>query len=240
MARYLLLHAFPLDGGMWDEVAGRLRGAGHDVAAPDLRGFGGAPLGDDQPDLEFLVSDAVTILDDVPAIIAGCSLGGYVAQGIARRRPDLVQALALVDTKATLDPPAARDRREGVAVLAESGGEWSAGMIDTLLGDTTRERSPAVVEYVEAALAAAPLATVAWMQRAMAARPDGREALGALDAPVLAIVGEEDVVSPLEEQRIILDLVRDGRLVTVPGAGHLTPLEAPGTVAEALRGLSQA
>lgn len=238
MARFLLLHAFPLNGRMWDDVAGALRADGHEVIAPDLRGFGEAELGMDDPDLEFVVADMIDVLDDKPAIVAGCSLGGYVAQGIARHRPDLVRGLALVDTKASADGPAAVDHRVHVASLADGGGDWSRGMIDALLGETTRRRSPDVVAYVESALAAAPRPTVAWMQRAMAARPDARDALADLDAPVLVIVGDEDTVSPMSEQQIILEASRDGRLVTVAEAGHLTPLEAPGAVIAALRGLA--
>ena len=130
MARYLLLHAFPFDGTMWEPVAARLRAQGHEVLAPDLRGFGSAPLGDRGPAIDVLVDDMLALLGDEPAVIAGCSMGGYVAQGITARRPDLVAALALVDTKATADPEAARAHRERVAGLAEAGGDWSAGMID--------------------------------------------------------------------------------------------------------------
>ena len=175
--RYLLLHAFPLDGSMWDEVAARLRAAGHDVQAPDLRGFGSRVLGDDAPDLDRMVDDVEGLLDGLPAIVAGCSMGGYVALGLARRRPDLVDALALVDTKATADSEPVRVKRERVAVLAESGGDWSAGMIEGLLGATTRSTRPGIVARVERALLSAPRATVAWAQRAMAGRADARATL---------------------------------------------------------------
>ena len=149
MARYLLLHAFPFDGTMWESVAARLRVQGHEVLAPDLRGFGSAPLGDRGPAIDVLVDDMLALLGDEPVAIAGCSMGGYVAQGIAARRPDLVAALALVDTKATADPDAARAHRERVAGLAEGGDDWSAGMIAGLLGETTRRTRPDVVATVE-------------------------------------------------------------------------------------------
>lgn len=241
--RYLLLHAFPLDGSMWDQVGAALRAQGHEVIAPDLRGFGAAPLGDDDPDLERMVDDAIIALAGEPAIIAGCSLGGYVALGIARRRPDLVAALALVDTKATADADDARAQRERVAVLAEAsdgGGSdaWSAGMIDKLLGITTRAKSPGVVARVESCIAAAPGPTVAWAQRAMARRPDARDALRAIAAPVLVIVGDEDTVSPMAEQELMLAVAPGATLCVIPGAGHLTPLEAPAAVAEALAALA--
>ena len=237
MARYLLLHAFPFDGAMWDSVAELLRAEGHAVLAPDLRGFGSAPLGDRHPAIDVMVDDMLALIGEEPAVIAGCSMGGYVALGIATRRPDLVAALALVDTKATADPEAARAHRERVAGLAEDGGDWSAGMIDGLLGETTRRTRPDVVAAVERVLAEAPRATVAWAQRAMAARSDARASLAMLTAPVAVVMGEEDTMSPLAEQELIREAVPHAAWVPIPSAGHLTPLEAPDAVAAALLGL---
>lgn len=232
--RYLLLHAFPFDATMWDDVAETLRSAGHDVSTPDLRGFGSHPLGGDAPDLDRMVEDVELLLGEEPAIVAGCSMGGYVALGLTRRRPGLVEALALVDTKATADSQAARDNRERVAMLAESGGDWSAGMIDNLLGVTTRKTRPDVVARVEGVLRSAPRQTIAWAQRAMSGRSDARETLAGIACPVLVVVGEEDTVSPMEEQALILAAAPAAGLVVIPGAGHLTPLESPATVAAAL------
>ena len=237
MARYLLLHAFPFDGTMWDSVAELLRAEGHEVLAPDLRGFGSAPLGERSPAIAVMVDDMLSLLGEEPAVIAGCSMGGYVALGIATRRPDLVAALALVDTKATADPEAARAQRERVAGLADDGGDWSAGMIDGLLGETTRRSRPELVATVRGALAAAPRATVAWAQRAMAARPDARAPLALLTAPVAVVMGEEDTMSPLGEQVLIREAAPHAAWVPIPSAGHLTPLEVPAEVAAALLGL---
>ncbi|MFM1964544.1 MAG: hypothetical protein RL134_269 [Actinomycetota bacterium] len=234
MARYLLLHAFPFDGAMWDDVADQLRAQGHEVLAPDLRGFGQAPLGDRAPAIGALVDDMLDVMGERPAVIAGCSMGGYVALGIAARRPDLVAALALVDTKATADPEQARAHRLRIAEAAEAGEAWWAGMVDGLLGETTRRTRPDLVARVEGVLETASPRTVAWAQRAMAARPDSREPLAMLTAPVTVIMGEEDTMSPLAEQELILEAVPHARWVPVPGSGHLTPMEAPEAVAAAL------
>lgn len=237
MARYLLLHAFPFDGAMWNSVAELLRAEGHEVLAPDLRGFGSAPLGQRSPAVGVMVDDVLALIREEPAVIAGCSMGGYVALGIAARRPDLVAGLALVDTKATADPEGARVLRERIAGIAEEGGDWSAGMIDGLLGETTRRTRPDLVAAVEGAIAVAPRATVAWAQRAMAARPDARASLALLTAPVAVVMGEEDTMSPLAEQDLIREAVPHAAWVPIPSAGHLTPLEAPEAVAGALLGL---
>lgn len=237
MSRFVLLHAFPFDGSMWDAVAEALHAQGHEVLAPDLRGFGSSPLGERTPDIGVLVDDVLALLGDRPAVIAGCSMGGYVALGIAARRPDLVAALALVDTKATADPERAREHRLRIAEAAEAGEAWWAGMVDGLLGETTRRTRPDHVARVEAALETASPRTVAWAQRAMAARPDSRGALAMLTAPVVVVMGEEDTMSPLAEQELMREAAPHAGWVPIPEAGHLTPIEAPEAVADALSGL---
>ena len=110
-------------------------------------------------------------------------------------------------------------------------------MIDGLLGETTRRTRPELVATVQGVLAAAPRATVAWAQRAMASRPDARAPLALLTTPVAVFMGEEDTMSPLAEQGLIREAVPHAAWVPIPSAGHLTPLEAPGEVAAALLGL---
>ncbi len=238
MGRYLLLHAFPFDSSLWDDVGAVLRETGHQVLAPDLPGFGSAQLPAADPAIDCFVDAILPVLNDEPAVVAGCSMGGYVALGIARRRPELVEALALVDTKATSDAPAAREGRERTAGLAEAGEDWSVGMITGLLGETTRARRPDAVRRVESVLATANAATVAWAQRAMAARPDSRDVVAALDVPILVVMGEEDTMSPRPEQELILAEAKQGRLITIVESGHLSPIEAPAEVAAALLTLS--
>lgn len=234
MARFLLLHAFPFDASMWDAVAVGLGSQGHDVLAPDLRGFGSAPLGDCEPRMGVLVDDMLSLLGERPAVVVGCSMGGYVALGIAERRPDLVAALALVDTKATADSEQQREHRLRVASLAESGEEWSAGMIDGLLGASTRAARPEIVDRVQGVLDRAPRATVAWAQRAMAGRADTRTAIATLTSPIAVLMGEEDTMSPRDEQDLIREAAPHATWMPIPEAGHLTPLESPGAVTAAL------
>jgi pimeloyl-ACP methyl ester carboxylesterase len=79
-------------------------------------------------------------------------------------------------------------------------------------------------------------AGVAWVQRAMAARPDSHADLAGLAVPALVVWGELDTISPREEQDSMLAALRDSRFVPVPGAGHLSAVEDPAAVAAALVG----
>lgn len=228
----VLLHAFPLSSAMWLEQRNGLSGLCR-VITPDQRGFGGSPLGEDQPDLDAAADDVAALLDRLDldrVVLGGLSMGGYVAMAVLRRHPDRVQALLLADTKASADADAARANRERIAAAVESD-DASTVLVDevlpTLLGRTTGERRPLVTGRVRGLVEAAPAPAVAWAQRAMAVRPDSFETLRAFDRPALVVVGEEDVLSPPPDAQAMAEALPQGRLVVVPEAGHLTAVETP-------------
>lgn len=238
----VLLHAFPLDSAMWAQVVPELSGVAR-VLLVDLPGLGGSPLPDGgAPSLDVSADAVAGVLDRLGlprAVVAGVSMGGYVAMALARRHPDRVAGLALIDTKAEADADEARANRLRMAdaVEGEAGNRALVPMLDTLLGSTTHARRPAVVDTVRAWLARAPRDGVAWSQRAMAARPDSTVVLAGLDVPATVVVGAEDGLTPLAAARVMVDTLPDAVLTVVPAAGHLSPLEAPREVGRALTGL---
>ncbi len=240
----VLLHAFPLERSMWREVAALLA-----TAAPstplillDLPGLGRSPMPDGVPDLAVSADGVAAVLDAAGAdraVLAGVSMGGYVAMAFARRHQDRLAALALIDTKAGADGEAARANRERVAqaVLGEAGASVLEPMLEGLLGATTRASRPDVVARVREAVLAARPEGVAWSQRAMASRPDSVEVLRALRIPTAVVVGEGDTLSPLPDAEAMAEAMPGATLTVVPRAGHLAALEDPPSVAAALAAL---
>jgi len=235
----VLLHAFPVDRRVWAPVAEELRSSGAEVLTPDFRGFG-----DDVRELSTKTSLDV-LSDDVaetimrlgqPAVVGGLSLGGYVAMNLARRHPDRIAALALVDTKANADDPAAADGRLAFAdrVDAEGNGWVADAMMPKLLGPTSRERNADVVAAVRTMIDENNPAAIAWVQRAMAQRPDSLEVLRGFDGPILGLVGSDDELSPPPDMTRIIAAAQRGSMATIPDVGHLSPIEAPSQVAAVL------
>ncbi|HSR23380.1 MAG TPA: alpha/beta hydrolase [Candidatus Eisenbacteria bacterium] len=236
----LLLHAFPLSSAMWLEQRNALADVCR-VITPDLRGFGGSQLDHEQPSLDRMADDVAALVGQLgagPLVLGGLSMGGYVAMALLRRHPHLVSALVLADTKATADPPAARENRERIAAVLEQ--EQSARvLVDDVLpglcGETTKRERPLVHGRVRALVEGAPPAAAAWAQRAMAGRPDSTDTLRTADVPALVVVGEEDTLSPPADAEAMVTALPQGRLVVIPGAGHLTAVEAPEAFTAALR-----
>jgi pimeloyl-ACP methyl ester carboxylesterase len=242
MTTLVLLHAFPLSATMYQEVAEEFDG---DLLTPDLPGFGDVPLEAGEPSLDVYADHVVRQLDARGAdrvVIGGTSMGGYVAMAFCRRHADRVAGVALIDTKATADPDAgAEGRRAMAAAMVE--GQTTEPLLDNvfpkLLGDTTTRDRPAVVQRVRGWVAGADPAAAAYAQRAMAARPDSLETLSALTVPSLVVVGEEDVLSPPTDAAVMASALHGAVVVEIPRVGHLTPVEAPRYVAEALTELVQ-
>jgi pimeloyl-ACP methyl ester carboxylesterase len=239
----LLLHAFPCTGDMWDRQAADLVAAGWRVLVPDLPGFGRSPLPAEEPSIALVAEQVAAVLEERGidrCVVGGVSLGGYVTMALLRRRLDLVAGVMLCDTKATADAPAARENRERIASLslaapADCGRLLEQAMLPSLLGDSTRQGRPEVVARVVGWLHAADPAAVAWYQRAMALRPDSLSVLGSAHVPALVVWGEEDTLSPREEQDLMVEAVEDADLVVIAGAGHLANVEAPEPVNVAMR-----
>ena len=68
----------------------------------------------------------------------------------------------------------------------------------------------------------------------MAERPDMTSSLGQIDCPTLVVVGQEDVLTPPAEMRRLAQAIPGATFVEIPAAGHLSPLENPRAVNEAV------
>lgn len=229
----VLLHAFPLNSQMWAPQIACLA-ATRRVIAVDLVGFGGSSPAEDPMDTRIAdlsddVAALVESLDIAPVVAGGLSMGGYVAFDLWRRHPGMIAGLVLADTRAAADTAEAAARRSGQQEQIEQGG--TEAVIDTLLagllGDTTRSQRPALVAQVRALMASAPPAAYVGALEAMKHRPDSTGDLAQIRVPTLVLVGEEDQLSPPDSIRQWQPLIPRSELVVLPGAGHVSNLEAP-------------
>ena len=235
----VLLHAFPLDGRMWAPQVEALAGS-YQLIVPDLRGFGAAKeQAVEEAGMDLLADDVARLLDDRGldrVVLGGLSLGGYVALAFVRRHADRLGGLLLLDTKASADTePARADRlRMAERVLAEGTGFLPEAMLPRLLGKTSLEERPELVERVAALIRGQDPRAVAGAQRGMAARPDATDVLAGVAVPTLVVAGEEDAIIGPEVGRELAAAIPDARFLLVERAGHLANLEQPEVVNEAL------
>ena len=231
----ILLHGYPLDGAMWSGVA-RALSTQFRVLKPDLPGRGNteAPApGSIEGYADFLETIVGSL--EGPVGLAGFSFGGYISLAFLKRRPERVRALALVDTRASADDDAGRAKRdETIAAVREKG---VAPLLEAMPGKLLSPESLArkdLVERVERIISRQTPDTVQADLAAMRDRPDSTGLLPEISIPTLVVVGERDVLTPPADSEAMAAAIPGARLVTIPGAGHLTPMERPKAVSQAL------
>ncbi|MEP6763492.1 MAG: alpha/beta fold hydrolase [Gemmatimonadaceae bacterium] len=236
----VFIHGFPHDRTLWsrqiDALSLHVR-----CIAPDLRGFGDSstegPYSIDQYADD--IAELMAKLEIERAVICGLSMGGYVAMSMWRRHPDRVLALALCDTKGGADTDEGRKKRNDLIALAEREGSIAvaANQIAGMLGKTTREKRPDVVESTLAMMERQPLAGIVGAIASMRDRPDSKPTLATVTVATLVVVGDEDVLTPLAEAEGIMSALSPqakGKLEVVEGSGHATCIERPAAVTHAL------
>jgi len=163
------------------------------------------------------------------AVLVGLSMGGYVSLAFYRNHPDAVRAIVLADTRATADTQEARERRLKSAERAEREGTHAIAddMVPLLLGHTTLERRPWIVERVRSMIEANSASGIAAAQRGMTERRDSTYILPDIDFPTLIIVGSEDTLTPVSEAEGLRAGIRGAEMRIIDGAGHLSNMEQP-------------
>lgn len=232
----LLLHAFPLSADQWLPQLHRVP-PGWRCLAPDLRGFRGVGAAFEDPGLSGLAIDdyaddvlvLMTHLDVERAVVAGVSMGGYVAFGLLRRAPARVTGLILANTRATPDTDEGRAGRDTMIALAQAEGVGAVAeaMVPKLLGETTRREQPDLIDALRRLVVVNSVDGVAAGLGAIKTRPDSTPLLGAIGCPTLIVAGEEDVIIRLDEAEAMHGAIAGSSLVTLPRVGHLSNLEAP-------------
>ncbi len=235
----VLLHPFPANHEFWLPVA-EVLALRYRVILPDLRGHGDSGVGDGPAIMEKHAADIAGVMDAADigrAPLVGVSLGGYALFEFWRRHRGRVAALGLCNTKAPADSAEARaGRLQAANDVMERGTEpFFESMVPRLLGKTTRETRPDLVEGALRMMRKMSPEDVAQVQRGMADRPDSVETLKTINVNTLLMTGEEDVLTGVNEAELMRQHISQSQLCVIPKAGHYSAWEQPGQVGKLLR-----
>jgi pimeloyl-ACP methyl ester carboxylesterase len=203
---------------------------------PALWQFGPVMIADHTRD-DGMMTIAQRILAAAPPrfALAGLSMGGYIAFEIMRQAPERVARLALLDTGARGDTLEQTERRKVVIALAKSGRYAEVPDIAFPVYVHRDHRGDAALKRLVRTMAeeTGPDAFLR-QQQAIIGRPDSRPGLAAITCPTLVLVGEGDEATPPDLAREIAAGISGSRLVVIPDSGHLSTLEQPQAVTQAL------
>jgi pimeloyl-ACP methyl ester carboxylesterase len=226
MSDVLLLHAGIADRRMWASQVEALEAAGHRALAPDLPGFGDAPL---EPGVVDYVAFAAAQLD-APAAVVGCSFGGRIALELAAARPNLVERLVLVGAglgsrewsesaqAGFAEEEAAIERGELATAAAQQARMWLA---DDAAPDVRELTEAMTLRSYEQQLPVDGQVKAVWPEVPAETR------LADIGAPTLVVVGTADLDDIKSIAETLAAEIPGARLETIEGAGHLPSLERP-------------
>jgi 3-oxoadipate enol-lactonase len=237
--RLVLIHSLALDTSIWEAVVTKLA-PDFELLTCDCRGHGRSEHRAGPYTIELFAHDLAAVLEDArwpAASVAGCSMGGCVAQAFAAAYPDRAQALGLIDTTAWYGPTARADWSERAARAAESG---FPGMIAFQLSRWFSEKFRAEHADTVDATCRVFLANEMVCYQAsceMLGELDLRAALASYRVPVSIIVGEQDHATPLAMSHALHSAISGSTLHVLSGGRHITPVECPTEIAAYLRDL---
>jgi len=236
----VLLHGFPLSKETWDAQAAALRRHAR-VVRFDFRGLGASTVTPGPYLMETLAGDVAGVLDALEierAVVAGHSLGGYVAFAFYRMFAERCLGLGAVCTRASADDPAAAAAREELATVAEAQGIGPvvASYLPRYFAPGVYAESPADVARARAIIERTEPRGAAAMLRGMAARVSSEDLLAEIDVPACVVAGSEDAIVPVAEARALAAALPHADL-EVLDCGHFALFEAPDDVTRALLGL---
>lgn len=222
-ARLLMLPGTLCDRRLFAGQVPALRESGWEVIVGDM-------TGDDS--IGGMAERALRSVEGAFAL-AGLSLGGVAAMEIVRRVPDRVTGLALLDTNHRPVTDAQRAGWLRLAALTEEGRfdqvvREVAGLMSARLDE---EPVRGLIE--DMARTVGPRAFLR-QNAAQDTRSDNRAALAALTVPALVLCGERDAVCPVSTHEEMAELIPGAELSVVEGAGHLSTIDRPRRVADAL------
>jgi pimeloyl-ACP methyl ester carboxylesterase len=203
---------------------------------PALWQFGPVTVGDHRRD-DSMAAIARRILADAPPrfALAGLSMGGYIAFEILRQAAARVAKLALLDTGAGAEVPERTAQRKPLIALAQQGrfAEITEDQFP-LLVHRSRHGDTALKAQVRAMNQETGPEAYCRQQHAIMGRPDSRPGFAAISCPTLVLVGDEDQLTPPALAHEMAGGIRGARLVVVPECGHLSTMERPQAVTQAL------
>lgn len=237
--RLALIHSLALDRSVWDGVVRRLE-RDVELVTYDCRGHGESPRAAGPYTAQLFAHDLSAIFDSIgwdTAAVAGCSMGGNVAQAFAAAYPHRTTSLGLIDTTSWYGADASVKFKERADTARARG---MRGMIDFQLtrwfSDEFCQSHPDVLQRTTDIFVANDLNCYAASCELLGAA-DTRLHVRAFTMPVAIVVGEEDYATPVAMAKELHAAIPQSTLTILPKARHLTPIECPDHIAAELSGL---
>lgn len=234
----VLGHSFLCTGDMWREQVRALESR-YRLVNLDFRGHGRSGPVREPFTLYDAVGDVLGVLDELNidrAVWCGLSVGGMVALRAALTVPDRVAALIVVDSDAGPETAFRKLKYQTMGVGSQAVGirPFLPAIGRMMFGDTTRRKRLALVDEWRRVFSEVDVPSAIHGMRAVIGRDSLISRLPEISSPSLVVVGQEDESLPPSRARRIHQGIEGSQFVEIPEAGHLSALEQPELVNDAI------
>jgi pimeloyl-ACP methyl ester carboxylesterase len=227
----IMLHAGVADGRMWEPQLAAFE-KHFDVVRPDRRGIGQSEL---PPGEWSAVADVLALMDELglkPAHFVGCSMGGALAIDFALDHPERVSKLVLVGSGVSGQKPSPEyDHLFAEVEVADKIGDLDAlneaELHVWLEGPNRRDTADPRLRKLFLEMNATGFKTDWESAVVKQLDPPAVGRLGEITAPVLVVVGDEDLIPIQKTADMLASSIAGARKVVIHDAAHLPNLEHP-------------
>lgn len=228
----LFLHSFGHNKNLWYPQLTHFRELGYRVIAPDMPGHGNSSFDPGNHTVPSIAESSIELLEKIKvkkAVIAGISIGGYIALKMYAKRPDLFSALVMICTKAEADSDEIKDRRRAqIENIQKNGLESFVELTGPKrVAPNTVEERPWVVDWIKMMNYTVSAEANAATLEAMALKEDDTPTLSAIDVPALILSGSHDIFIPADSPGNLEKGIKNSTHHVVDNTGHVASLENP-------------
>ena len=231
----VLVNSIATDLFVWDGVVAALQGSFR-ILRYDARGQGRTTVTDGPYSIELLANDLIGLLDALAlekVSVCGLSLGAMVGMWLATHRPERIERLVLCNTAAQVGPPESWDAR--AAAVRERGMQAvRPAVLERWLSPAFCNNDAQGTQRVLDMALGSP--ALGYIGSCAAIRDmDQRESIRAVSVPTMVVAGRADAATPVADARYIANTIPGAICTELPG-GHLSNVEQPARLANAIRG----
>ena len=228
----VFLHSFGHNKAMWSPQLTYFVERGYRVVAPDMPGHGDSTFDAAHHTVDRIAQAYIELVDVLGlqgVILAGISMGGYVALRMWARKPELFAGLVLSNTKAERDSDEIVARRRAqIAAIEEKGlAEFIRSGAPKRLSARTLEQRPWVLDNIKMMNFTVSAEANAATLDAMARKEDDVATLATVTVPTLITTGSDDVFIPKTAAAVLAEGIRNSRSHVIQDTGHVSSLENP-------------
>ncbi len=225
----ILLHGFACSYVIWEPIAQQLAQK-YRILIPDLPGFGKSDPFPFESSIDMVANsiyDWMKKQNISECIIIGHSLGGYVALEVAKRFPNIISGIGLVNSTALEDTAEKKDGREkSIAFIQKYGVEkFIDSFVPMLFYEKHREKHLEAIEKVVQIGRGIPEKILTDYMLAMRDRDDNSEFLTEFEKPMLLAFGEEDSSITPARSKEQIKFMKQPYLKSLPETGHMSLIE---------------